>query len=65
MFPAHSWITRRSYLQSQSKKPILQTSLKVFLEVTEFVRVLFPCDSSGRANLSSHSSAVVDCIGCH
>lgn len=54
-----SLTTQESYLQGKSKKPILQTSLKVFLEVTEVVRVLFTCDSTGRANLSRHRSAAV------
>lgn len=54
-----SLITQESYLQGKSKKPILQVPLKVFLEVTEVVRVWFTCDSSGRAYLSRHSSAAV------
>lgn len=52
-----SLITQQSYLQGKSKKPILQISLKVFLEVTEAVRVLFTFDSTGKANLSRRSSA--------
>lgn len=54
-----SLITQESYLQGKSKKPISQTSLEVFPEVTEVVRVLFTCDNTGRANLSRHSSAAV------
>lgn len=54
-----SLIIQESYLEGKSKKTILQTSLKVFLEVTEVVRVLFTCDSIGRANLSRHSSVAV------
>lgn len=47
-----SLITQEVYLQGKSKKnpPILSVSLKLFLEVTEVVTVLFTLDSAGTAN---------------
>jgi len=54
-----SLIAQESYLQGKSKKPILQFSLNVFLEVTEVVRVSSNCGSAERANVSRHSSSVM------